>query len=215
MDDTVGRGGRSGILARHELIVVVLLSVTTILTAWTAFQSSKWGGAMSIAFSQASTARIEAARLDGTANQRTALQVGLWTQWVDAVANDDEPRADFLQERFPEPLAAAHEEWLATQPLKSDDAPSSPFQMPSYVVEERLEAAEADARADAKFADALRNNQRGDNYTLLTVLFAAVLFFGAMSSRLDSMRSRWVLLGFGVVMALAGVTLLATFPKLV
>lgn len=45
---------------RQELVAVVLLSITTVLTAWSGFQSSKWSGAMSIAFSQASSARIQA-----------------------------------------------------------------------------------------------------------------------------------------------------------
>ncbi|MDH4159441.1 MAG: hypothetical protein OEV62_04230 [Actinomycetota bacterium] len=201
--------------ARHELLAVILLSVTTILTAWSAFESSKWGGAMSISFSEASSARIQAASLKGTAQQRTAVQVGLWVQWVDAVGNENPKVAKFFEQRFPEPLATAHEDWLATDPLKTDGAPSSPFAMPSYVVPETTEAAASDARADAKFATALENNQRGDNYTLLTVLFAAVLFFTAMSGRLERRSSRWTMLGFGLVLAVVGVGFLATFPKLI
>ena len=54
----------------REIVVVVLLSVTTILTAWVGFQSSKWGGAMSISFAQASTARIEATRSRGSPTAR-------------------------------------------------------------------------------------------------------------------------------------------------
>lgn len=203
------------IKARHELIAVILLSVTTILTAWSAFESSKWGGAMSISFSQASSARIEAARLDGTANQRTALQVDLWVQWVDAVGNDNPTLAKEIADRFPEPLAAAHEEWLETDPNSLKNDATSPFEMPSFVVEERVLAQEADERADAKFAEALRNNQRGDNYTLLTVLFASVLFFTAMSGRLDRSRSRWAMLILGMGLALVGAVLLSTFPKLI
>lgn len=203
------------IRARHELIAVILLSVTTILTAWTAFESSKWGGAMSISFSQASSARIEAARLDGTANQRTALQVDLWVQWVDAQGNDNPSLAREISGRFPEPLATAHEEWLATDPDSLKNDTSSPFEMPSYVIEERVLAQESDARADDKFAEALQNNQRGDNYTLLTVLFASVLFFTAMSGRLDDHRSRWAMLLLGMGLALVGAFLLTTFPKLI
>jgi hypothetical protein len=201
--------------ARHELLAVILLSVTTILTAWSAFESSKWGGAMSISFSQASAARIEAASLRGTANERTALQVGLWVQWVNAVGSDNTKVASFLEDRFPEPLATAQSDWLATDPLKSEGAPQSPFAMPSFVVPESTEATQADARADELFATALRNNQRGDNYTLLTVLFAAVLFFTAMSSRLERPGSRWSMLAFGFVLAVVGVVFLGTFPKLI
>ncbi|MGB7983002.1 MAG: hypothetical protein WCF36_19635 [Candidatus Nanopelagicales bacterium] len=199
---------------RLEFITVVVLSVTTILTAWSAFESSKWGGAMSISFSQASSARIEASRLDGVATTRSSTQVQLWTSWL-AESPADPEVADFLESRFPEPLATAHADWLATNPLQNPSAPASPFEMPSYVMPEKLSAAEADARADAKFTEALTNNQRGDNYTLMTVLFAAVLFFAAMSNRMRKRRSRVTLLGFALGLGLVGLVLLATFPKLI
>lgn len=194
---------------------MILLSVTTILTAWSAFESSKWGGAMSISFSQASSARIEAARLDGTANVITSVQVGLWLQWLDATGAGNDALAQEIERRFPEPLATAHAEWKQTDPDSLENDDSSPFDLPSYVIEERQDAAAADVRADAKFAEALRNNQRGDNYTLLTVLFASVLFFTAMSSRLDSKRSRWTMLIFGMGLALVGIAFLVSFPKLI
>lgn len=199
----------------QEIIAVVLLAVTAILTAWSGFQSSKWGGAMSIAFSQASSARIEAARHDSDAVTREAIQVGLFTEWVQAVGEKDTKVSAFLSARFPEPLATAFKDWVATRPLVNPSAPRSPFDMPSYRVPERSAAAAADSRADAKFQEALRNNQRGDNYTVLTVLFAIVLFFAAMSTRINSYVARWVILGLAIAAFLAGVGLLISLPKLV
>ena len=70
-------------------MAVLLLSVTAILAAWTGFQASKWGGAMSISFAEASSARIQAARLDGDANRRQTIQVQLFTQWLQAYQDDD------------------------------------------------------------------------------------------------------------------------------
>lgn len=201
--------------ARLELVAVVMLSTVTILTAWSAFQSSKWGGAMSIAFSQASSQRIQAASLAGTANVRTSNQIGLWTEWVTAVGQGDEPLADFLLERFPEPLATAHEAWVAAGGVDAGPDAESPFDMPEFVMPESVEAAAASARADERFAAALVNNQRGDNYTVLTVLFAAVLFFAAMSMRVRSLRSQMLLLGVGASLGLVGVALLVAYPRLV
>ena len=48
----------------HELIAVILLSLVAVLTAWCGFESNKWGGDSSVAFSEASAARIEAADYD-------------------------------------------------------------------------------------------------------------------------------------------------------
>jgi hypothetical protein len=197
-----------------ELVTVLVLAATTILTAWSAFQASKWGGAMSIAFSEASSARIEAARSDAAGNARLSNHIGLWTQWVAAEGAGEAELGEFIVERFPEPLATAHQDWLAAGGA-SEGAPDSPFAMASYVLPERLDAAAADERASDRFAEDLRNNQRSDNYTILTVLFAAVLFFMAMAGRVRARRSQWILLGTGLVLGAVGVLLLTTFPKLV
>ncbi|MGY1806167.1 hypothetical protein ACI8AF_02225 [Blastococcus sp. SYSU D00669] len=203
-----------GSSAALEFLSVLVLSVTTILTAWSAFEASKWGGEMSIAFSQASSARIEAARADATAHSRLTNQVGLWTEWVVAEGTGNPALAAFVADRFPEPLATAHQEWLAAGGA-TPGAPESPFQLPSYVLPEALAAAAADERADGLFATALENNQRSDNYTILTVLFAAVLFFSAMSGRARAYRSQRLLLGTGLLLGVVGLFFLATFPKLV
>ena len=122
---------------------------------------------MSIAFSQASAQRIETARLDGQANRRAAIQVWLWSEWVVAEGQSDLELADYLASVFPEPLVTAHADWLGAGAAQCSGA-ATPFAMPTYVIPESVEAAEAYVRADTLFDLALRNNQRGDNLTLLT-----------------------------------------------
>ena len=191
---------------------MLLLSVTAILTAWTGFQASKWAGAMSISFSQASSARIEAARVNGDANRRQTIQVALFAQWLQAFQSGDRRTAGFIVERFPEPLATAFPVWLEN---RASPGVASPFDLPEYTIPEAQDAAAADARADAKFEEALRNNQRSDDYTILTVGAALVLFFGAMATRLSRPRAQWALLGLGLVGLAVLVVLLATYPKLI
>lgn len=199
----------------RELVAVLLLSVTAILTAWTGFQASKWGGAMSIAFTEASGARIAAARAEGDANRRAGIQVALFTQWLQAEQTDNEELAKTLVHRFPEPLDTAFDAWLATDPLDDPSAPASPFEMEEYAIPEIAEATAADERADQKFAEALRNNQRADNYTVLTVAFATVLFFTALSGKMRSSRAQWALLALGLVGFLVTVVILLFYPVLV
>ncbi|WP_141013709.1 hypothetical protein [Nocardioides sambongensis] len=199
----------------REFTAVVLLAVTAIVTAWTGFQASKWGGAMSISFSQASTARIEAARLEAVANRKQSVQVSLFGQWLAAYQADDEVLADFLAARFPEPLATTFPVWLESKPLKNPDAPSTPFEMEEYAIPELADSAAADARADSKYAEALRNNQRGDNYTVLTVAFATILFFGAMSGRMRNPRAQWGFIIIGAIGFVICAGLLLFYPKLV
>jgi hypothetical protein len=134
---------------------------------------------------------------------------------LQAYQADDSTLTDFLQERFPEPLASAFPVWIAQQPLKNPEAAPTPFELAEYAVPELQESAEADARADAKYREALRNNQRGDNYTILTIAFATVLFFTAMATRMRRRRTQWVLLAIAAVGFVTTSAFLATFPKLV
>lgn len=199
----------------RDWVVVVVLSLTTILAAWSAFQSSKWSGAMSISFSQASSARVEAARLDGDANRVATIQVGLFTQWLQADSLGDDKRSAYLASVFPEPLASAFTAWVAADPKANPDVPRTPFAMPEYAIPQEAEAAAADARADAKFTEALASNQRSDNYTILTVLFAAVLFFGSLSGRARSRGVQNTFLALAVVLMVLASGFLISFPKLV
>lgn len=197
-----------------ELLAVIVLAVTAVLTAWSGFESSKWGGEMSIAFSRASSARIEASRFDADADAARAIDLDTFTLWLEAYANDDQLLLTFTQERFTDHFALAFDAWIDTRPLLNPDAPKSPFAMEEYQPPGLAEADAADARADALFQQALTNNQRGDNYTLLTVLFALVLFFTAVSQRLRSPRLGAVTLGGATVLLLVGIGFLISFPKI-
>jgi len=199
----------------HEIVAVVVLSITAVLTAWSGFEASKWSGAMSIAFSQASAQRIEAARADGDANAARGYDLNVFGVYVQAVAAGDERQATFVRDRFSPQLATAFAAWQATDPLTNPDAPKSPFAMDAYVVPGKAEAEAAGKRADALFDKALANNQRGDNYTLLTVLFALALFFTAVAGRMRTAQLRWTVQVLAIVVLTVGIVLLATFPVLV
>lgn len=198
-----------------ELLAVIVLSITAVLTAWSGFEASKWGGEMSIAFSQASAARIEASRHAAEANTARGIDLDVFSLWVEAYARDDQPLIEFTQTRFTDHFAVAFDAWLALEPLQNPDAPPSPFAMEEYQPPGLAEADAADARADELFQQALVNNQRGDNYTLLTVLFALVLFFTAVAQRLRSARLGAVTLAGASVLLIVGIGFLIAFPKII
>jgi len=191
----------------QDIVGVFLLSITAVLTAWCGFESSKWGGEMSIAFSQASGARIQAASAEGEARAAQQFDLSIYAQWVLANADGDTELAQYIQDRFTPHFAEAFDAWQADGMEEN-----GPFAMDEYVPPGQIEAAELSAKADAKFEEALANNQRGDNYSLLTVLFALVLFLTAMSQRDVRTWIGRVLLGLAVVVAVIGIGILATFP---
>lgn len=190
-----------------DIVTVVLLSVTAVVTAWCGFEASKWGGEMSIAFSQASSARVQAASAQSTAQAARQYDLTLYTEWVLAEADGRDDLVSFVEERFTEEFAVAFDAWTA-----EGRAARGPFVMEEYVPPGTREAEQLSARADAKFDEALTNNQRGDNYSLLTVLFALVLFFAAISQHQTVPWRRRVFLGLSGVIVLCGLALLITFP---
>lgn len=190
-----------------EVVTIIVLSVTAVLTAWCGFEASKWGGEMSIAFSQASSARVQAASAEATAQAARQYDLTIYTEWVLAQADGDEDLVRFIEDRFTDEFAVAFDAWNA-----EDRASRGPFEMEEYVPPGTVEAEELSARADAKFDEALANNQRGDDYSLLTVLFALVLFFAAISQHQSREWRRRVFLALSGVIVIVGIATLLTFP---
>ncbi|GAA1447446.1 hypothetical protein [Leifsonia poae] len=194
----------------REIVAVFMLSVTAILTAWCGFESSKWSGEMSIEFSQASSDRIQSLNASNDAREARSIDLTIYAQWVDARATGDEKLASYVEARFTPAFQVAFDAWQ-----KGGESTASPFAEPSYVPAGQAEADKLSTKADATFNAALQSNQRGDNYSLLTVLFALVLFFSAMSSRNRYPWVDWFLLGLAIVIAIAGAVILASYPVLI
>jgi hypothetical protein len=197
---------------RFEFVATVLLTVATVATAWSGYQASRWNGEQAKAAARANALRIESAKAAGLANAQKQVDVLTFTQWVDAYARGEQRLVAFYRQRFRAEFAPAVTAWMATRPLRNDDAPLTPFAMPQYRLGAEQESVRLDAEAEEWAARARANVQRSTNYVLGVVLFAAALFFAGMSTKLESPRLRRVLLGLGLVVFVGTVAWLATFP---
>lgn len=215
-DDHAAPASATRVRSRREIntdvVAAIVLSVVTILTAWSAFKASKWGGVMSIRFSEAGAARTRSAQAAARANTKQAVDVGLFVDYAAAVSAGDDRLAGFLEERFRDEFRPAFEAWRALDPLNNPDAPATPFEMDEYSIAETAESQELQETADLRARHARDANQRGDNYTLLTVLFASVLFFAGISTKFEGRRVQQALIGLAVVLTIVGVGFLLTFP---
>jgi hypothetical protein len=218
---------------RLEQVASIVLAVAVVLTAWAAFEAGKWGGQMSIKFSEAAAARTESTRNDTRAGQLTQIDVAMFIDWVTALSNDLGDGAipeitsaedyqptpgtvsGFLFLRMRDEFKPALNAWLATDPINNPEAPPSPFAMADYRVAESAEADRLAAQADEAAADARSANQNGDNYVLTAVLFAAVLFFSGVASRLQSRWNRRFVNLIGIVGVTVGVVILFSLPILI
>jgi len=223
--------GMFGASDRIELIATIALAIATVLTAWSAFQAGKWGGTQAINFSEAGAARTESTRADTRGGQLVQIDVAMYIDWVTALSEEmkagevvlvtgadytptDGTVSGFLYKRFRDEFLPAVDAWLATGPIGNDEAPKTPFAMEEYVVAEQVKAIELANLADEKAVAARTANQNGDNYVLTMVLFASVLFFAGVSSKLIKWRNRVIVMTFGMIILVAGIIILTTLPIL-
>ena len=195
-----------------EILSAVLLAAVAIGTAWSGYQSARWGGNQSIKFTRASSLRVESTRASTLAGQLVTIDVIIFQGWVDAYAAENENIMDFYEGRFRDEFIPAFEAWVATDPVNNPDAPSGPFLMEEYQVASMQEAEQLEEEASVLFAKGEQANQTSDDYAFSTVLLATVLFFAGIATRFEWQPIRWVLLAIGIGLLVFGVYNLLSLP---
>jgi hypothetical protein len=196
----------------QELLVTVLLVVAALGTSWSSYQATRWNGEQAAAAGRTNAIRIEAARAQGLSQAQTQVDVATFIAWADAHGQGDRKVSDFFVARFRDEFRPAFDAWMASRPFTNPDAPPTPFAMDEYQVASRDEAARLDAAAEASAATVRLDIQRSSNYVLTVVLYAVVLFFAGMSTRLRNRRLRWVMTLAGCAVLVAALAWVATFP---
>jgi hypothetical protein len=206
-EDTVKRD------RRVELLAAILLSAATVVTAWSAYQATRWSGEQAASYTKASAKRTESVRASTLVNRQILIDVSTFLDWVDATAEDgDEVRAADIHERMREEFLPAFDTWLVSTPGE-ELPPGTPFTLPEYVSEAQQEADRLEAEASKAFEDGAEANQISDNFVLAAVLLASVLFFAGLAGTFDSLRAQVFLLILGAVMFLAGSAIVLTLPQ--
>ena len=195
-----------------EVIVTVVLAFATLATAWSGYQAARWGGEQSTSYSQAGALRTESTRASTEAGQLVQIDIGMFANWINAFAAEDQQLAEFYEDRFRDEFKPAFEAWLVTDPVNNPDAPATPFSMPEYQLNKAAEAERLEKEAEATFAQGEEANQIGDNYILNTVFLASVLFLGGISTRFKAMSARWVIILFSLGILTFGLINLLTYP---
>ena len=214
---------------KFELFEAILLSIAAVLGAWTGFEATKWSGVQANSYSQAGASRVQATQQSTLAGQQTTIDVISFTQWLQAAqaeglfakppdpnqpyAPDPKTLSGFLYDRFRPEFKVAVDAWIATRPRLNPNAPATPFAMPEYQVAASKNAARLEQQAENQSATARDANQRSDNYVLMTIMFATVLFFAGISSKMDSLRARMFLVSTATLVLVAAIIIVATFPK--
>jgi hypothetical protein len=209
-------GGPGGHERRDRIVSIaeaVLLSIVTLVAAWSGYSAAKWSTESSVSLAEASAARTEANRSDLEAMELRNLDSSTFDAWFEAWIGGDENAMAIAERRFRPEFRAAFDAWLATNPETNPDAPPDPTSMPEYR-QPRLAAARAlDRRADDKFAEGSEAGETSDNYVRITVFLASVLFLVGISTHFPIRGVRYGLIGLGAVLLVLSLVQLAQLPR--
>ncbi|MGH9921917.1 MAG: hypothetical protein ACRD38_04115 [Nitrososphaerales archaeon] len=195
-----------------ELMAAVLIAVVIVATAWSAYQATLWGGIQVFLLRDVSSAGMQFTLKTIQQGQRTAFDSIIFIEYINALHNNDTELSNFYLARVRPELRVAIEAWLETKPFENPDAPPHPFVMKEY---DRTFAAEAEQfakQADLKLEEAQQANQNSDNYVLLTVLYASVLFVGSIITKFSSRQLRLIVLIAGLVIFSMATVMLISMP---
>jgi len=197
---------------RVELIAAIMLSIATVVTAWSAYQATRWSGDQAEDYTSASATRTESVRASTEANRQILIDVATFLNWLDAEQSGDHALADDIHARMRKEFLPAFNAWLATAPAGTIPD-GTPFELPEYQLAAEAESKRLENKAAALFEDGNESNEVGDDFVLAAVLFASVLFFSGLAGTFDSLRAQLFLLILGGVMLLVGTVIVVTLPQ--
>ena len=197
---------------RVEMIAAVLLSIATVVTAWSAYEATRWSGVQTENYVTASALRTESVRDSNRANSQILVDVNVFLSWLDAVRGGHDALASDIEARFRPEFRPAFDAWLASEPGVEVPA-GTPFDRPEYVLAEQRAANRLEAQASASFDAGQEANQTSDNFVLAAVLLASVLFFSGLAGTFDAFRAQVFLLTLAAVMLVTGLVVMLSLPQ--
>jgi hypothetical protein len=200
-----------------EFFTSVLAAFAVILTAYSAYEATRWSGVQATDFATAGSLRTQATSLTTIGTTQVSYDANvvadLLLTYRDADFSNPQVRAqalEFADTLFRDEAKPALEEWLSLDPGNNPDAPDTPLDVPSYHNANLDQADQLVAEAEQVFQSAKQANQNGDDYILATILFASVLFFTGL--RIKSTMVRGLVEAFATLCLLGGIVRLLTLP---
>ena len=137
---------------RVELIAAIMLSIATVVTAWSAYQATRWSGDQSENYTKASATRTESVRSSTLANRQILIDVDTFLSWLDAEQSGDHGLADDIHARMRGEFLPAFDAWLETAPAGSIPD-GTPFELSEYRLAAEEKAKLLETQASKLFED--------------------------------------------------------------
>ena len=196
-----------------ELIAVLLLGLSTLGTAWCAYEATQWGGESSDLGRQAAQQSVENARLFGLATQTIAYDSMTVAQYAQAVSDGNTRLRGFYRQSVIRPdFLPTLNRWEAE--VRAGRAPVPLGQDPEYLATqlapyEQSVAASAEISRQSEAA-----GTTASAYVSVTILLAVALFFAGVVSSFRYRAARVLLLAASLATLGVAASRLASLPVL-
>jgi hypothetical protein len=195
-----------------EIACAVVLALATTCSAWCAYQSKLWGGVQMARAGAAAAAARDSTMNSLAAVQKRTFDASMFITYMQARIDGNRAVEEFLAPRFRPEMKSAVDAWLKLDPLHNPAAPPNPFLMAEYQQKELGEVARQEEISAALLAGTRDARRNSDDYVLLTVVFASVLFFGGIARAFDVRSLRISLAALAVLLFAATLVVLTTLP---
>lgn len=206
-----------------QLLIVILLGVVSVATAYVSFEAALYGGQQAAAYSRGGAAQTEAESIYLEANQQyvqdaetltrlSEYQIEMDSADPDVAAAASEKYDQLYFTSVSEDLDAAIA-WAETENEADPTTYTDPQGSEDYLDALFGGWSDADAEAKALLAQGDEANQYSDRLTLNTVLMAISLFLLGIAAVIRNRRAQWILIGVSssiFVLAL-GLTVIVPF----
>lgn len=206
-----------------QLLIVILLGVVSVATAYVSFEAALYGGQQAAAYSRGGAAQTEAESIYLEANQQyvqdaetltrlSEYQIEMDSADPDVAAAASEKYDQLYFTSVSEDLDAAIT-WAETENEADPTTYTDPQGSEDYLDALFGGWSDADAEAKALLAQGDEANQYSDRLTLNTVLMAISLFLLGIAAVIRNRRAQWILIGVSssiFVLAL-GLTVIVPF----
>lgn len=195
-----------------ELWAAIILSIATLITAWSGYEAGKWNGVQTSLNLQSTILSIDSTRLTAEAQELLLVDIGLFTNWVNAVGTDNAKLEAFYRARFRDEFRPAFEAWLAERPLENPSAPDSPFAMPEYRLSKDDEAIALLEQTEQLMRSAESAGSIADKYTLSVVILAGALLLAGLADRFQWAELRAIVVTVALIVLVISIINVIRLP---
>ena len=187
-----------------EVAAAIILSLASLLTAWSSYQATAWSRTMALASGGVAAKLLLSTQQVTLGSQDTLVDVVTFTNWLEAISTENQPLADFYRSRFREEFRPAFEAWLGLDPLENPEAPSSPFAMAEYAPAHTQAAGDLQEEADALQVELRTASDNAAFYVRNTLFLALALCLVGISRMFSAIKVRGAIQILAILLLLLG-----------